>query len=105
MGMVGPSGFKLMLSIGPLYGDVLQYYHRNLFPIIEKGWTQETEHPFRQSKICLVFRFPFTKPGFVLGVWERSKGFVYDEDADDTTEFTSSWSSGEIIGSSSSLRF
>lgn len=72
-----------MKSIGPLYVDVLQYYHRNLLPVVEKGWTQETEHPFRQSKVCLVFRFPFTKPGFVLGLWKRSEGLVFDEDADD----------------------
>jgi hypothetical protein len=32
-----------MKSIGPLYGDVIQYYHRNLLPVVEKGWTQETE--------------------------------------------------------------
>lgn len=83
MEMVEPSRQNNMKSIGPLYGDVIQYYHRNFLPIVEKGWTQETEHPFRQSKACLVFRFPFTKPGFVLGLWKRSEGFVHDEDADD----------------------
>jgi hypothetical protein len=78
-----PSRLINMKSLGPLYGDVLQYYHRNFLPIVEKGWTQETEHPFRQSKVCLVFRIPFTKPGFVLGLWKRSEGLVFDEDADD----------------------
>lgn len=72
-----------MKSLGPLYADVIKYYHRKFLPVIENGWTQETEHPFRQSKVCLVFRIPFTKPGFVLGLWKRSDGFVFDEDADD----------------------
>lgn len=81
--MAGPSRQNKMKSIGPLYVDVLQYYHRKALPIIEKGWTQEAEYPFRQSKACLVFRVPFTKPGFVLGLWKKPDGVVYDEDADD----------------------
>ena len=72
-----------MKSFGPLYVDTLQYYHRHLLPIVETGWTQETEHPYRKSKVCLVFRFPFTHPGFVLGLWKKNKEFVFDEDADD----------------------
>lgn len=71
-----------MKSIGPLYVDKIQYYHRNLMPIVEKGWTQETEYPYRKSKVCLVFRFPFTKPGFVLGVWKSQKEYIFEEDAD-----------------------
>ena len=70
-----------MKSIGPLYVDVLQYYHRRALPIIEKGWTQETNYPYRKSKICLVFRVPFTHPGFVLGVWNRAED-VYEDEAD-----------------------
>jgi hypothetical protein len=72
-----------MKSIGPLYADVIQYYHRKALPIIEKGWTQETEFPYRKSKLCLVFRAPFTHPGFVLGIWTKPTTYVFDEDADD----------------------
>lgn len=72
-----------MKSYGPLYADVIQYYHKKFFPIIEKGWTQETQHPYRKSKVCVVFRFPFTHPGFVLGVWKTNTEFVFEEDADD----------------------
>ena len=71
-----------MLSIGPLSVQKIEYPHRKFIPLVEKGWTNEIEEPYRLGT-CLVLRIPFTKPGFVLGVWERSKGFVYDEDADD----------------------
>jgi hypothetical protein len=71
-----------MKSIGPLYADVIQYYHRKALPIVEKGWTQETEFPYRKSKLCLVFRLPFTHPGFVLGIWNKEK-HIFEEDADD----------------------
>lgn len=83
MGTGTPSGHHKMKSIGPIYGDVLQYYHRKFLPVIEKGWTQESEYPFRKSKACIVLRFPFTKPGFVLGVWQKPIEFLDDEDADD----------------------
>jgi hypothetical protein len=72
-----------MKLYGPLYVNVIQYYHRNFLPVVEKGWTQETEHPFRKSRWCLVFRFPFTKPGFVLGAWKPNKEFLFDDDVDD----------------------
>jgi hypothetical protein len=72
-----------MKSIGPLYGDVIQYYHRNLLPVVEKGWTQETQYPYRKSRVCFVLRVPFTKPGFVLGTWVPVEGYVFEEDADD----------------------
>lgn len=72
-----------MKSYGPLYVDKIQYYHNRFFPIVEKGWTQETDYPYRKSKVCLVFRFPFTKPGFVLGLWRHVIGYVFEEDADD----------------------
>jgi hypothetical protein len=70
-----------MKSIGPLYADVIQYYHRRILPIVEKGWTQETNYPYRKSKICLVLRVPFTHPGFVLGVWHKAAD-VYEDEAD-----------------------
>ena len=58
-----------MKTLGPLYVSTLKYPHRKLLPVVARGWTQETEHPFRRSRVCLVFRVPFTKPGFVLGVF------------------------------------
>ena len=58
-----------LISKGKFYASTLRYPHRKIFPIIETGWTQETEEPYRRSRFCLVFRVPFTKPGFVLGVW------------------------------------
>jgi hypothetical protein len=56
-----------MKTLGPLYAGTLKYYHNKFLPIIEIGKTQETEMPYRYGH-CLVFRFPFTKPGFYLGV-------------------------------------
>ena len=72
-----------MKSIGPLYADVIQYYHRTALPVIEQGWTQETEFPYRKSKLCLVFRAPFTHPGFVLGIWGKSDRHILEEDAEE----------------------
>lgn len=72
-----------MKSIGPLYADVIQYYHRRVLPIVEKGWTQESNYPYRKSKLCVVFRFPFTHPGFVLGLWGKVDHDIYEDDADE----------------------
>ena len=60
-----------MIDIGPLYAQILKYPHRKFLPVFEKGWTNEIDEPYRKGS-CLVFRFPFTKPGFVLGVWTKS---------------------------------
>jgi hypothetical protein len=57
-----------MISIGKLYVTAVKYPHRNTMPIIEKGWTHEIEEPFRRGS-CLVFRVPFTYPGFAIGIW------------------------------------
>lgn len=59
-----------MKEIGALYVDTLKYPHRSFLPILEKGWTNEIEEPFRKGS-CLVFRFPFTKPGFVIGLFGK----------------------------------
>jgi hypothetical protein len=72
-----------MISLGPLYADVIQYYHRNTLPIIEKGWTQETEFPYRKSKICIVLRLPYTHPGFVLGIWRKADRTIIEEEAEE----------------------
>jgi hypothetical protein len=61
-----------MLSIGPIYGQMIKYPHRDLHPILEKGWTHEIDEPYRKGS-CLVFRIPFTKPGFVLGKWGKAQ--------------------------------
>ena len=57
-----------MKSIGPLYADSLKLNHpiRRLF---ERGWSQETEEPYRQSRFCLVFWVPFIPRGYAFGVW------------------------------------
>jgi hypothetical protein len=68
-----------MKSIGPLYVGTLQYYHRDILPILEKGWTQETELPYRKGS-CLVFRFPKTYPGFYVGFWKDTGLPEYDEE-------------------------
>jgi hypothetical protein len=61
-----------MKEIGTLYVDTLKYPHRKFLPIVEKGWTNEIEEPYRRGS-CLVFRFPFTKPGLVIGRWKYNQ--------------------------------
>lgn len=56
-----------MKTFGPLYVGKLEYYHRKFLPIVEVGNTQETSIPYRVGH-CLVFRVPFTKPGFYAGI-------------------------------------
>jgi hypothetical protein len=74
-------------SLGSLYVGKLEYYHRYFLPIIEKGWTQETERPFRQGS-CLVFRVPFTHPGFYIGKWIKGTHIGdWDDEAIDRAIF------------------
>jgi hypothetical protein len=61
-----------MKEFGKLYVDTLKYPHRKFLPIFEKGWTNEIEEPYRRGS-CLVFRFPFTKPGLVIGRWKYTQ--------------------------------
>ena len=61
-----------MKTLGPLYADTVNYGDRGFFPVIEKGWTSEIEPPFRKGK-CLVFRFPFTRPGLAIGIFGKSR--------------------------------
>lgn len=68
-----------MKTFGLLYVGSLQYWHRKFFPMIEVGTTQETEMPYRKGK-CLVFRFPFTHPGFFIGVWVHRPDVSWDDD-------------------------
>ena len=52
--------------IGPLYVTTVKYGHRRFWPFVEKGWSQEIEEPYRKGT-CLVFRVPFTRPGYAIG--------------------------------------
>jgi hypothetical protein len=61
-----------MNLIRPLYVQLISYPHRKPLPVVEKGWTHEIEEPYRRGS-CLVFRVPFTKPGFVIGKWAESQ--------------------------------
>lgn len=73
-----------MISLGMIYAGRLEYYHNKFLPIVEIGTTQETELPFRSGR-CLVFRFPFTKPGFYIGLWFKTvkdPHLLTDEDID-----------------------
>lgn len=71
-----------MKTFGALYAGKLRYWHKKFLPIIEVGSTQETEHPYRSGK-CLVFRAPFTEPGYYVGVFYKKPDVVDDEDAID----------------------
>ena len=64
-----------MKSFGPLYVDSIKLKHP-VFPMFEWGWSQETEHPYRESSICIVFWVPFVKLGIAVGLW----GNPVDED-------------------------
>jgi hypothetical protein len=64
-----------MKSVGTLYVDTIKLKHP-IFPLAEWGWSQETEHPFRKSKACLVVWVPFVPRGYAVGVW----GNPVDED-------------------------
>lgn len=73
-----------MKTLGPIYAGKLSYYHRNFFPIVEIGNTQETDFPYRAGH-CLVFRIPFTKPGFYIGILFKTAEdptLLTDEDVD-----------------------
>lgn len=73
-----------MITLGPLYGGSLRYWHKKFLPIIEKGTTQETEMPYRRGK-CLVFRLPYTNKGIYLGVLFKTVAnprLLTDEDID-----------------------
>lgn len=57
-----------MKSFGPIYVDSIKLNHPT-FPIFEWGWSQETEEPFRESQVCLVFWVPFVPRGYAIGIW------------------------------------
>ena len=59
-----------MKSIGPLYVDSLKLKHP-LRPVFEWGWSQETEEPFRESAVFIVFWVPFVPRGYAFGIWGK----------------------------------
>ncbi len=59
-----------MKSIGPLYADSIKLNHP-VWPLVELGWSLETEEPFRESAICLVFWIPFVPRGYAVGIWGK----------------------------------
>lgn len=54
-------------EIGPFFLHVLRYPSTD-FPLVERGTTQEIDHPFRKAT-SLVFRVPFRTRAFVVGKW------------------------------------
>lgn len=68
-----------MKTLGPLYAGKLRYWHKKALPVLEVGSTQETEHPYRKGK-CLVFRAPFTEPGFYLGLFYKKPNIHHDDE-------------------------
>jgi hypothetical protein len=59
-----------MKSIGSLYADTIKLKHP-IKPVFEWGWSIETEEPFRESKVCLVFWVPFVPLGLAVGIWGK----------------------------------
>jgi len=90
-------------TYGALYVGTLEYYHRKPLPIVEKGWTQEANYPFRKGK-CLVFRVPFTKPGFYLGKWTKGSELMHEDDDLITERLSSILSTREMGEKSSTIR-
>lgn len=57
-----------MRSIGKLYVDIINYpILFNKFKV-EKGWTNETDEPYRRGT-CVVIKPPFMNKAGVLGLW------------------------------------
>ena len=73
-----------MRTLGPIYVGKLKYWHKKFLPIVEIGRTQETDLPFRVGR-CLVFRIPFTYPGYYIGIFFKTvkdPHLLTDEDID-----------------------
>ena len=68
-----------MKTLGPLYGAKIRYWHVRPLPVLEVGWTQETEHPFRKGK-CLVFRRPTSEWGYAVGLFYKTPKIHHDDD-------------------------
>lgn len=62
-------------DIHRVYITTLRYPDKRNAPLIERGWTIETETPYRRGS-SIVFRMPGSRHALVLGVW----GSPQDED-------------------------
>lgn len=61
-------------ELGPLFVHTMKYPNTN-FPLMERGFSQEIDHPFRKGS-SIVVRVPLTTTAFVFGKW----GAEQDED-------------------------
>ncbi|CAB4128564.1 hypothetical protein UFOVP225_41 [uncultured Caudovirales phage] len=59
-----------MKSVGSLYVDTIKLKHP-VRPLFEWGWSQETEEPYRESAVCIVFWVPFAPRGYAFGIWGK----------------------------------
>ena len=75
-----------MKTLGPLYVHTLSYYHKDFFPVVEVGYTQEITRPYREGR-CLVFRLPKTYTGYVIGLWKSPT--INPESEDDVDDLFS----------------
>ena len=86
-----------MNSFGKLYADVINYpiYKNRL--IVEKGWSNETDEPYRKGT-CLVIKLPLLSKAFVLGFWGKPQseadalmGAIMGKSLDVSTEEIMEW--------------
>ena len=62
-----------MKSTGIFYAQKMQYPPKfKTLPIVEIGWTQETEDPYRKG-YCIVFKPPFTVWAAAVGIWGKKQ--------------------------------
>jgi len=61
-------------NAGSLFTHTMEYPTTN-YPLVEKGYSQEIDHPFRKGT-SIVVRIPFTTKAIVFGKW----GEIQDED-------------------------
>lgn len=62
------------------------------FLLLKLAQPKKQKNPYRKGK-CLVFRVPFTKPGYYAGVFYHTPDISWDdEDAVDELLFNAMWS-------------
>lgn len=61
-------------EVGSLFAHTMKYPNTN-FPLFEKGFSQEIDHPFRKGS-SIVVRLPLSTTALVIGKW----GAEQDED-------------------------
>jgi len=65
-----------MKSIGIFYAQRMKYPPKfKKFPLVEVGWTTETEEPYRKG-YCIVFKAPFMIQALALGIWGKQQDEV-----------------------------